>query len=226
MDMVLGIIGFLGFIFCLIWLIIFAVKKKKKKACLISMAAFFALFIIGVSLPSNNAHDKAAQTAKQSTSKAQSQAVSTDSSKASSQSQTASADSQDGYPVGKDVVINSNSGKYSITIDSVKESKARNEFADSQPKRIIIVNFTYKNISCKEDVTISALYLHVYDSNGKLLETYPSTETKESARISTGKHHSASVAYGIDDSSKQVQIDLYDIFNPLNHAATFQADIK
>lgn len=142
-------------------------------------------------------------------------------------SQIASSKPVNNYVAGQNAIIDSSVGKYSVAIDSVKESTNRNETADIQPKHIIIVNYSYKNISCNQDITVSYLYFHVYDSNGKLLNIYPSVDARTPTQaISSGKSSTASAAYGIDDDSKQITIELYDITNPLNRMATYTADIK
>lgn len=48
MGMALSIIGFLGFIGCIVWLIIVAIRKQKMQNSLIGMGIALALFIIGV----------------------------------------------------------------------------------------------------------------------------------------------------------------------------------
>lgn len=202
------------------------VKQRKRAWPLIvcSVITFFAFFCCGPASSQAVSNPQQPNITQKSTS--QSQIVSSKSVTSSNKSQSTLSNAQKYYSVGENVAVRSGEGEYDIAIDSVKESKSRNEFADTNPKRVIIVSYTYKNVSCTEDVTISNLYLHVYDSSGKLLDVYPSDDVKEPARISTGKHYNASVAYGIDDNSEQVQIDLYDIFDPIKHAVTFQADIK
>lgn len=131
------------------------------------------------------------------------------------------------YSVGQKVTVNSCEGQYSFTIDGIKDGARRNEFADTQPKRVILINYSYENISCEQGLAVYDFDFHVYDASGKLLETYPSSDASEpSSDISAGKHNSASVAYGLDDDSNQITLELYDAFNFDKRVATFQVNIK
>lgn len=66
MGMVLGIVGILGFLGCLVGLTVAAIRKQPIKRCLIGLAVCFVLFIVGVSLPSDETTTAPAQTANQS----------------------------------------------------------------------------------------------------------------------------------------------------------------
>lgn len=216
----LGVIGLLGFFACLVWLIVAAIRKKSKKPCLITLLISIIAFVVGMTTaPSTEKVDTT------QSSVAQSNANGGSSAQPEKNSSAPSNESQKVYHAGDTVVVDGPVGKYSVTIDSVKAIKERNEFADSQPKQVIMINYSYANISCTEDVTFSQLYFHVYDSTGKLLETYPAT-VKDPSNISKGKHNSASAAFGLDGSGKQIQIELYDIFDPLKHIAMYQTDVK
>ncbi|NBI06979.1 hypothetical protein [Senegalia massiliensis] len=46
----LPLIGFIGFIFSLVWLVMRFIKRKSKKKIVISLIVTFVLFIIGVAL--------------------------------------------------------------------------------------------------------------------------------------------------------------------------------
>lgn len=225
MSMAFGIIGFLGLIVCIIWLIVSAIRKKSKKPCLITLLASIIVFGIGMATTPSTEKVDATQASNKSAISAQSSANGMSSTQPEKSSSAPSDESQKAYRVGDTVVVDSPVGKYSVTIDSVKSIKERNEFADSQPKQVIMVNYSYSNITCTQDITYSYVYFHVYDSTGKLLETYPAT-VKDPANISKGKHHSASAAFGLDGSGKQVQIELYDIFDPSKHIAAYQTDVK
>lgn len=151
-----------------------------------------------------------------------SEVTSSSSNKAAS---TASSQAAKEYVAGDTVTVDGSAGKYSVTINSATISKDQNEFADSQPGEIIIIDYSYANISCKDDISVSELYFHVYDSDGKALETYPASSVKGATSISAGKHSSASIAYGLDNKGKQITLELYDIFES-NRIATYTIDIK
>ncbi|WBY63804.1 hypothetical protein [Thermocaproicibacter melissae] len=50
---VLGICSFLGFIACLIWLIVMVAQKRSKRYSLIGIGVCFVLFIVALSIPSS-----------------------------------------------------------------------------------------------------------------------------------------------------------------------------
>jgi hypothetical protein len=48
MSMALGIVGMLGFLACLVWLIVAAIRKRPKKNSLIGMLITFVAFVVGM----------------------------------------------------------------------------------------------------------------------------------------------------------------------------------
>jgi len=58
MDALIGITGLMGFFVFLVWLFVALIKKKpKKKLLLLGMLVCFAMFVIGVSMPSSASDD-------------------------------------------------------------------------------------------------------------------------------------------------------------------------
>lgn len=53
MSVALIISGFFGFIICLIWLIVLAIRRKQKKSCLYTLIVCVFLFLIGAATLSN-----------------------------------------------------------------------------------------------------------------------------------------------------------------------------
>lgn len=108
----------------------------------------------------------------------------------SDSSQTGNSDtsnsSKKNYKLGDTADISATYGNYRLTFTEVVESDKRNEYADTQPERIVIVKYQYENVDCTQDITISYLYFRAYDSEGNLLDTYPSTEIEYPNTISAG----------------------------------------
>lgn len=231
--------GFIGLVIYLCRLIIAAVKKKDKNPSGIGIAGSAVILVIGIVLASHTGAATPVSTSSSQTSTASMQ-TSEVQSKPESEPSTVSKESStpssaapvsnevaNEYVAGKSVIVDGSQGKYSITIDSAIISTKRNEYADEQPKRIIIINYRYENISCTQDITVSSLYFHVYDASGQLLDIYPSTDVHEPMQtISAGKRNSASVAYGLNDSSNKITLELYDVFDPFNRIATYDLDVK
>lgn len=115
------------------------------------------------------------------------------------------------YKIGDTVTMHTNRGDYSLKITGVRETSERNEFADEKPKKVILIDYEYQNISFDSDVVISNLYFRVYDNDGNVLTVYPAIDTKSPTTIGQGKKATASVAYGIDSDEKSISLDFYDI---------------
>lgn len=115
------------------------------------------------------------------------------------------------YKIGDTVNISAIYGNYNLTIKNVKTSSQRNEFADKQPKKIVIIEYSYENIDCTQDITISSLYFHAYDNDGNLLENYPSTEVEMPNTISAGGKKTASFAVGLDSDTNIIKLQFYNV---------------
>lgn len=129
----------------------------------------------------------------------------------STQSNVTATDKNHIYKTGDTVDISASYGNYRLTIESVEETTKRNEFADEQPQRIVIVNYEYENIDCSQDITISHLYFHAYDKEGYLLDVYPSIETKSPNTISAGGKKKASIAYGLNSDEDYIKLQFYNV---------------
>lgn len=131
--------------------------------------------------------------------------------------------SKETYSIGESAMIKTSNGDYSVKVTNVKETKERNEYANVNPKHVIIVTYEYTNISYFADVTVSFLYFRVYDSSNNLMEQYPYLpDLKQPSNIGKGKTHTAQVAYEITTDNKTAQLDLYDPL--MSNVATF--DLK
>lgn len=123
------------------------------------------------------------------------------------------------YGIGDTVTVHTNRGDYSLKFTGVRETTERNEFADENPQRVVILEYEYKNISFDSDVVISYLYFRAYDNYGRSLSAYPDTSTKSTTNISQGKTATASVAYGLNTVDNVVTVDFYNITMESMHDA-------
>lgn len=124
---------------------------------------------------------------------------------------TQQSDDEKVYGIGDNVTVHTSRGDYSLKFTGVRETTERNEFADENPQRVVILEYEYKNISFDSDVVVSYLYFRVYDNYGRSLSTYPDTSTKSTTNISQGKTATASVAYGLNNNDNVVTVDFYNI---------------
>lgn len=57
------------------------------------------------------------------------------------------------YTIGETVTYTKNSKDLiHFTVDSVRNTDDRNEFADSQPEQVIIIHYSYENIANEDDI--------------------------------------------------------------------------
>ncbi len=156
--------------------------------------------------------------------------IDTTNSPSSDSSQTGNSDtgtsSKEKYKLGDTADVTATYGNYRLTFTEVVESDKRNEYADSQPERIVIVKYLYENVDCTQDITISYLYFRAYDSDGNLLDTYPSTEIEYPNTISAGGKKTASVAYALNDDTNYIKLQFYNIdYSDMSHAeCTFELE--
>ncbi|MGM9645920.1 MAG: hypothetical protein ACI3XS_04455 [Eubacteriales bacterium] len=130
------------------------------------------------------------------------------------------------YKRGETADISATYGTYHLTFTDIVESDVRNEYADSQPERIIIVKYLYENVDCTQDITISYLYFRAYDSEGNLLDIYPSIEVEYPNTISAGGKKTASVAYALNDDINYIRLQFYNVdYSDMFHAeCTFELE--
>lgn len=118
------------------------------------------------------------------------------------------------YKVGDECFVKNDDGEYKIVITGVEETDYRNEFSDKQADRVIIISYTYENISCSDDLYVSdSLNFKCYDAEGNSMETYPANVTYPQD-ISAGRKCSAQAAYALNNAENHVELEFYDnIFN-------------
>lgn len=108
------------------------------------------------------------------------------------------------YKIGDTI----NLGDCELTIDKVSLTKERNRYHKEQFSKVVVIEYTYKNINSDEDIFISDNKFKVYDEEGNALSTYPTVVDKYPTRISTGKKCTAQMSYGFNNGSK-LELDFY-----------------
>ena len=80
------------------------------------------------------------------------------------------------YTIGETVTYTKNSKDLiHFTVDSVRNTDDRNEFADSQPEQVIIIHYSYENIANEDDIYFSSINFLKIDEGGNVCETYPAS---------------------------------------------------
>ncbi len=117
------------------------------------------------------------------------------------------------YSLNQDIYIKNDAGEYKIKITGIRETSDRNQFSDTETKRVIIISYEYENISLEDDLYISSMDYKVYDKQGKVLEEYPA-DYKYPDSIGTGRSATAEMAYALNSDDNYVEIEFYDnMFN-------------
>lgn len=108
--------------------------------------------------------------------------------------------------------IKDNSGKilYSFNINKVTTMNERNQYSDKKPTQVLLIDFSYKNISNSEEVYLSEIYFKVIDSKGKIGYTYPNSPTHYPQRIPVGATCDAQMIFGIDNKSDKITLNFYE----------------
>lgn len=171
-------------------------KKKKPNGCLTALMVviiIFGIFLVALLRGDDSGYDVE---------------NSTDNSQVDNVQQN---DDEKVYGIGDTVTVHTSRGDYSLKFTGVRETSKRNEYADVNPQRVVILEYEYKNISFDSDVVVSYLYFRTYDNDGNALTVYPDTSIKHTTNISQGKTATASVAYGLDSDDNIVTVDFYNI---------------
>lgn len=100
------------------------------------------------------------------------------------------------FSVGDEVEVTTSEGVYTITINSVKRSTARNQYSDKNPSAVYLIDYTYKNISQEDDLYISEYNFSIIDSNGNLGFSYPASTSKYPQYTIKGAKTTAEMVFG------------------------------
>lgn len=130
---------------------------------------------------------------------------------------TAKLKEKEHYKVGDTVKVETDNGEYSFTIKGVSETAERNEYADTDPDRVILVDYEYENISYAVefgDYFNDKLYLgtgdfEFYDAEGRSIDDYPISYAYPHS-ISPGHKTSGQMALGLNSDSNYIEIELDD----------------
>ena len=104
---------------------------------------------------------------------------------------------------------------YSLKINSVQVSTKKNPLVENQPEKIIIINYTYKNIALdNEKLYISDSNFKIFDENGKILQIYPSPDIRKYAEnLPMGKSCDAEMAFALDNGKTLELMFYYDMLS-------------
>ena len=119
----------------------------------------------------------------------------------------------DEYHLNEDIFIDGGSGKYRIKFTNVYETDDRNMFDDSNPDRVIVIEYEYENLTKDSYLLVSDWDFKAYDIDNNKLESYP-VSTKYGGSVSKGRKATSSMAYGFNNGTNRIELEHYDnMFN-------------
>ena len=100
---------------------------------------------------------------------------------------------------------------YEITFDKAFLTEDRNQFSEKEIDHVVVLEYTYKNLSVEDGLNVfeSSDY-KVYDSEGKVLSTYPAGADLYGGSVSIGRVGTSQEAFGFNGDANQVlEIEIY-----------------
>ena len=117
-------------------------------------------------------------------------------------------------------------GQWSLVVNSVSATEERNEYAETNPAAVYIVDYTYKNIGyTDESGLMDGLFFgmddSIVDSTGLMGYSYPGDVTKNASEAPVGATCNAQSCIGVDNAGTfKINVVQYD-GNGNKQTATF-----
>ena len=105
---------------------------------------------------------------------------------------------------------------YEITFNKAFLTDERNQFSDDTSENVIVLEYTYKNLSDEDGLNIfEGSDYRVYDANGAALSTYPAVGLMYGGEVSVGRSGTSQEAFGFNgDPQQTLEIEIFDsLFN-------------
>lgn len=142
---------------------------------------------------------------------------------------SSNAEKEKVYGIGDTWTVN---GQWNLTINSVTPTDERNEFADTNPAEVVIIDYTYENLGYEDSNEImNGLYLdlemgQIVDSAGQMCQSYPaSSVTKYAQETPVGVTCNAQAAIGLTQAGGPIEITMNEYDGDNNEqTATFKLE--
>lgn len=134
----------------------------------------------------------------------------------------------DKYSIGETWTVD---GQWSLTINSVTPTDQRNDFAESTPAAVYIIDYTFTNIGYKDAIGIMdglffGLDEGIVDATGVMGYSYPGDVTKYPKETPVGATCNAQACVGVDNSGPfEITVVQYDS-NSNKQTATFSLIVE
>ncbi|MBU3197498.1 DUF4878 domain-containing protein [Clostridium algidicarnis] len=117
----------------------------------------------------------------------------------------------------KEIILNepfnvqTDNGNYILTIEGARATEKRNEFSDIEAKMVVILDYTYSNISFGEslgkDLYIDEYAFQVLDDEGNVLGYYPVYDDNRTPKeVPVGGKCKASATFGVPTESTNLNV--------------------
>lgn len=113
---------------------------------------------------------------------------------------------------------------YRLVIDSVETMEERNPYDEREPAQVVLINYTYTNISLETALYLDRIQFSVLDQTATIGDLYPNPIQKRPQSISAGVTCHAQMVFALENESQSIQINYYEN-NSENPTVTFGAVI-
>lgn len=128
--------------------------------------------------------------------------------------------------LGDKVYISDSNGVkiMALTLNSAKLISERNQYSDTQVKKVVEIEYTYENIGSDETIYVSDSNFKIYDKSGYILSTYPAGANKYPQEISKGKKCTANMSFALNADSNELEVEFYENMFNSKSDATFKIE--
>ncbi len=121
------------------------------------------------------------------------------------------------YSMGDTVPVHTIYGDYEVTFTGVRETDERSEYADTDPDRVILIDYEYKNVSYTMDLDtyyndelyINSSDFNFYDANGRAMDDYYVSVNSPHA-VTPGHSTSGTMSLGLDNATDYIEVEISD----------------
>lgn len=115
-------------------------------------------------------------------------------------------------------------GKFKVTVNSVTASDYRNEFEESNPAAVYIINYTYENIGVEE--LFVDMENQIVDNSGKMGASYPGEIEKYAQAVPVGANCEAEACIAVENpGSFKDYVSVIDN-DYIEHKAIFNLEVQ
>lgn len=126
--------------------------------------------------------------------------------------------------LGDTITVSTSSDEYTLKVNSIKETKERNEYADEKPAQVFLIDYTYVCNKTNDGLYLSDMYFKIIDEQSEIGYTYP-INTKSPQNITAGTTCKAQMAFGVNNKSKSIKLQFYDNMFNGNPTAVYEIEL-